>query len=347
MRSSRREGWLYARFQKNSLMEFLAHLIEALRAHPNVAEKLNILAAYAPTLGVAGGVEVGDDAAAIPDGSGYLLFAAEGMMEAFIERDPWFAGYSAVMVNLSDIAAMGGVPTAVVDVMWTHPESPLAAEIWQGMQAASTAYGVPIVGGHTTRFQKDRVPLLAAAVVGRAQRLISSFDARPGDTLLMAVDLRGTYRWEGSLCWNASVGSPPERLQADMRLLSELAEEGLVTAGKDISNGGVLGTLAMLCATSRCGAQVNIDAIPKPPEAELLHWLVSFPSYGYLLAVRAEHTEETRDRFQERGIACEAIGTFGPAVAEAISHPIILRWQGAQQLFADVVSPPGPRSGGW
>ncbi len=320
-------------------MESLATLIDALRAHPNVAEKLNILGAYAPALSVAGGVEVGDDAAAIPDGNGYLLFAAEGMMEAFIERDPWFAGYSAVMVNLSDIAAMGGVPTAIVDVLWTHAESPLAAQIWQGMQAASAAYGVPIVGGHTTRYPKERIPLLAAAVVGRAQKLISSFDARPGDALMMAVDLRGAYRWEGSLCWNASVGSPAERLQADMRLLSELANEGLVTAGKDISNGGVPGTLAMLLATSRCGAELNLDAVPVPTDTDMLHWLVSFPSYGYLLSVRPEKVAEVRARFQARNIACSVVGEITESASGAISHPIRMHWKGQDAMFAEVVSP--------
>ncbi|WP_113957176.1 sll0787 family AIR synthase-like protein [Roseimicrobium gellanilyticum] len=323
-------------------MEPLSALIASLRAHPNVAEKLNILQAYAPSLPVSGGIEVGDDAAAIPDGNGYLLFAAEGMMEAFIEKDPWFAGYSAVMVNLSDVAAMGGIPTAVVDVMWTHTASPIAAQIWEGMRAASMAYGVPIVGGHTTRFPIERTPLLAAAVVGRAQSLISSFDARPGDALMMAVDLRGAYRWEGSLCWNASVNSPPQRLQTDLRLLSELANEGLVTAGKDISNGGVPGTLAMLLATSQCGATLNLDTIPMSPGVDMLHWLVSFPSYGYLLSVRPEKAAEVRAKFQSRDIACEVIGEITPSEADASSHPITMQWHGSTALFTHITPAPHP-----
>ncbi|QIF01125.1 sll0787 family AIR synthase-like protein [Roseimicrobium sp. ORNL1] len=323
-------------------MEPLSALIDSLRSHPNVAEKLNILQAYAPSLPVSGGIEVGDDAAAIPDGNGYLLFAAEGMMEAFIEKDPWFAGYSAVMVNLSDIAAMGGMPTAVVDVMWTHSGSPIAAQIWEGMRAASAAYGVPIVGGHTTRFPIERTPLLAAAVVGRAQHLISSFDARPRDALMMAVDLRGAYRWEGSLCWNASVNSPPERLQTDLRLLAELANEGQVTAGKDISNGGVPGTLAMLLATSQCGAILNLDAVPMPPGVDMLHWLVSFPSYGYLLSVRPEKVAEVRAKFQSRDIACEVIGDITPSDEGASAHPIMMHWKGESMLFTEVNAAPRP-----
>ncbi len=312
------------------LMTSLESLAAALRLHPNVAEKLRIASAYGPALEVAGEIEIGDDAAAIPDGEGFLLFAAEGMMESFIELDPWFAGYCAVMVNLSDIAAMGGVPTAIVDVLWTHPESSLATEIWAGMRAASTAYGVPIVGGHTTRFPYERTPLLAAAVVGRAQQLISSFEARPGDDLIMVVDLRGAYRGEGTVFWNASVGSPPERLQSDLRLLKKVAEAGLVKAGKDISNGGLPGTLAMLLATSACGAEVSLDKLPIPPEVDMQRWLLSFPSYGYLLTARAEHSAEVQAIFHQNDLACEVIGQITDGNALAFS------WQGERCVLAQI-----------
>lgn len=285
-------------------------LAQALREHPNVAEKFRIAAAYHPALEVSGNVAVGDDAAAIPDGDGYLLFAAEGMMESFIERDPWFAGYSAVMVNLSDMAAMGGLPTAIVDVLWTHEDSEMAREIWAGMKAASVAYNVPIVGGHTTRFPVGRTPLLAAAVVGRAKKLITSFGASPGDSLIMAVDLRGAYRGGNTVFWNASVGAPSARLQQDLALLKTLAEAEWVTSGKDISNGGVFGTLSMLLATSRCGAVVHLDSIPMPPDVELLRWLISFPSYGYLLTAKPERVAQVLNHFQQHEIACAEIGVI-------------------------------------
>ncbi len=309
----------------------LPSLLQELRDHPNVAEKLRIAGAYGPALEVAGGVEIGDDAAALPDGDGgFLLFAAEGMMEGFIEMDPWFAGYCAVMVNLSDIAAMGGSPVAIVDVLWAHPESPMAAEIWAGMKAASSAYGVPIVGGHTTRFPMERTPLLAAAVMGRAAHLITSFDARPGDDLLMAVDLRGAYRGDGTVFWNASVDAPPARLRSDLRLLKELADAGLVTAGKDISNGGLVGTLAMLLATSCCGAQVDLDALPMPPGVDLKRWLLSFPSYGYVLTAAPEKAAEVIALFTRHAIACAAIGTITDGPLLEVSS------LGVRQVFAQI-----------
>lgn len=311
-------------------MSSLEALCTRLRDHPNVAEKLHIARAYSPALEVAGSIPIGDDTAAIPDGQGYLLFAAEGMMESFIQQDPWFAGYCAVMVNLSDVAAMGGRPIAVVDVLWAHHESAMAAEIWAGMRAASEAYGVPIVGGHTTRFPVERPPLLAAAVLGRARKLITSFDAKPGHELLMVVDLRASYRGRGTPFWNASVGSPPKRLRDDLEILPKIAEDGLVTAGKDISNGGVLGTLAMLLATSRCGAVVNLDALPRPSEVELDHWLLSFPSYGYLLSAEPDKARRVQSRFRKHGLACEIMGVIQPG------SDLVLASQGGRCVFASV-----------
>src|SRR5208282_3106561 len=99
-----------------------------------------------------------------------------------------FAGWCGVMVNVSDIAAMGGRPTAVVDALWAQGESSAAA-ILDGMRAAAAAFGVPIVGGHTN-LAAD-APQLSVAILGRARRLLSSFDARPGERVVAAIDLRG------------------------------------------------------------------------------------------------------------------------------------------------------------
>ena len=89
----------------------LGDLAASLRASRGLAAKEDI-AAIAGRLGISGAsaVPVGDDCAAIPDGDGYLLFAIEGFMNEFVAGDPWFAGWCGVMVNISDVAAMGGRP---------------------------------------------------------------------------------------------------------------------------------------------------------------------------------------------------------------------------------------------
>src|SRR5580704_12202726 len=97
----------------------LDRLLSLLETNAAVAAKSTIQETYRPAQALSGALRVGDDCAAIPEGDGFLLFAAEGMLESFVADDPWFAGYCAVMVNLSDIAAMGGRSLAVVDILWT------------------------------------------------------------------------------------------------------------------------------------------------------------------------------------------------------------------------------------
>ncbi len=283
----------------------LAGLVSFLSAAGSVRDKVGIQKAYERAKKLAGATRVGDDCAAVRSGEEWLLFSAEGMLPSFVAEDPWFAGYSAVMVNLSDVAAMGGRPLAVVDILWS-PGLDRAGALWDGMSTASNAYGVPIVGGHTTITKGDST-FLAAAVLGKAKRLITSFDAVPGDDLLVAVDLRGSWRNEKPF-WNASTGAPPERLRADLELLPLIAEMGWCRAGKDISNGGVVGTLAMLLQCSPAGAELRLDQLPRPEGVDLARWLISFPSFGYLLSVSPEFSGYVTAQFAKREIACAVAG---------------------------------------
>jgi len=288
-------------------------IAEALRATRGFAHKQDISEVVA-TLGralpggpaaLAQAVPVGDDCAAIPDGhGGYLLFAIEGLVEDFIVRMPWFAGYCGVMVNVSDIYAMGGRPTAVVDALWSTGSSP-GDEVLRGLAEASARYGVPVVGGHSNN--RSERPQLAVAILGHARRLLTSFDARPGDLLLMAVDLRGGYE-EPFPYWNASTKAPATRLRADLELLPALAEEGLCAAAKDISMAGAVGTALMLLECSGVGARIHIDALPRPPGVPLMRWLASFPSYGFVLSVPPVNAATVLARFAARDIACAVVG---------------------------------------
>jgi AIR synthase-related protein len=272
-------------------------------------------------------VPVGDDCAAIPDGQGgHLLFAIEGLVEDFIERMPWFAGYCGVMVNVSDIYAMGGRPTAVVNALWSAGME-TAGEMLRGMADAAVKYGVPIVGGHSNN-QSAR-PQLAVAILGRAKQLLTSFDARPGDALVMAVDLRGGYQ-EPFPYWNASTSAPGEQLRADLEVLPGLAEDGLCAAAKDISMAGAIGTALMLLESSGVGATIDLDAVPRPDGVPSARWLTSFPSYGFVLSVRPDAVDEVRRRFAARDIACDVVGTVDD------SRTLVLRQGDARALLWDL-----------
>ncbi|WP_083500683.1 sll0787 family AIR synthase-like protein [Picosynechococcus sp. PCC 73109] len=254
-------------------------------------------------------IRLGDDCAAIPDQAGFLLLAAEGMSPALVQQDPWFAGWCGVLVNVSDIYAMGGRPLAVVDALWACGDQQ-ARQIWAGMQAAAEKFQVPIVGGHTnTHSEYDA---LGVAILGRAKRLITSFDAQVGDRLVLVANFQGQPRPHLPYCWDAATQADPAQLQAQWDLLPLFAERGLCSAGKDVSMGGIIGTTLMLLETSNCGAILDIGAVPCPPQLDLQQWLLSFPSYGFLLTVPPEQVSEVEMLCKDQGLVAEAIATITP-----------------------------------
>ncbi len=267
-------------------------------------------------LGSDNAIPVGDDCAAIPDGDGFLLLAIEGFIPAFVASDPFFAGYCGIMVNLSDIAAMGGRAIAVVDALWSQSPDH-AAPLLAGLKAASACYQIPILGGHTnTRAGTD---MLSVAILGRAKNLLTSFDALPDENIIAAIDLRGRLR-DGTLYWDATSEADPARLRADLEILPEIAEAGVCQAAKDISMAGVVGTTMMLLEASRIGGMINLAAIPRPSHIPLEQWLLAFPSYGYVLSVAPGQSAGVIAHFAARGIAAAIIGTTDASAALRLRH---------------------------
>lgn len=323
-------------------MTELHALVEQLRASRGFAHKTDIsgvVSAFAQgpatELPITLTVPNGDDTAAWSDGhGGHHLLAIEGLVEDFIERMPWFAGYSAVMVNISDIYAMGGRPSAVVNALWSA-DWPMAHSMIDGMAQACARYGVPMVGGHSNR--RSPRPQLAVAIAGHAQRLMRSFQAQPGDQLLMAADLRG--QWQAPFpYWNASTTAPAERLRGDLEVLAQLADDGLCDAAKDISMAGALGTTLMLLECSQVGATIDLACIPRPaelPHTEWLRWLTAFPSFGFVLSVRPQHAAAVAQRFHARDLACAAIGQVhsGSQLTLHAGADSALLWDWQQQPF--------------
>lgn len=310
----------------------LGALAAGLAAHPNVTGKRDIdTVCTALGLGQDSPGRPGDDAAALPDGDGWQLIATEGFMNDFVAGAPWFAGWCAVMVNLSDIAAMGGRATALTNALWA-PDKTIAAEILRGMAEASAVYQVPIVGGHCN-LRTDR-PQLAATMHGHARALITSFDAAPGDVLIAAIDLRGRYPGESDN-FPAFLGVAPERLRGDLELLPDLAETGLVRAGKDISQGGIAGTALMLAECSGVAIEIDVDAIALPEDTPLARWLVTFPSFGFLLAAKPGDVAAICARFIARDISANVIGRVvqGSAVTLCAAGARARLWDHAAQPY--------------
>ncbi|WP_455222611.1 sll0787 family AIR synthase-like protein [Kaarinaea lacus] len=250
----------------------------------------------------------GDDCAAFPNGDGYQLLAIEGMLPGFVKQDPWHAGWSAVMANVSDIAAMGGRASGVVNAYWHHDQTE-AVQIMKGIKNACDVFNIKLAGGHTS-ISMSHQPGLAVAVLGYATHLLSCHHLQVGQCIYMAVDLNG--QWYGNNnYWNVLTGKKREQIRSMWGVLPQLAERGLITTAKDISNAGLLGTLLMMLELNQLGAVIDINKIPRPPTQEdFIRWLEAFQSYGFLLTGPVEHAQEVQESFRVCGVTCKPIGSI-------------------------------------
>ncbi|HWC12173.1 MAG TPA: AIR synthase related protein, partial [Acidimicrobiales bacterium] len=131
---------------------------------------------------------IGDDAAVVPGPSGDLLLAADAVVAgvhadlALVGLDD--LGWKALVVNVSDIAAMGGRPTHALTTVAGPLDDIDVDLLYDGLTAAAEAYDCPVVGGDLS---SAPVLVVAVAVVGDAGPVppppVPRSGARPGDTL--------------------------------------------------------------------------------------------------------------------------------------------------------------------
>lgn len=249
----------------------------------------------------------GEDAAVIDDGDEVMLLAADGIWSRLMEADPEWSGYCAVLVNVHDIAAMGGWPVAMVDVLSVNDQG-VADAVLAGMKKGIEKFKVPIIGGHL--HPDTPYSALDVAILGKARKnsVILSSTARAGEVVIAAADLDGHVHPKFAINFDSTSFKDRETLLRQLGAMRELGEAGLVKAGKDISNPGLLGTLGMLLETSGVGADVDVDAIPVPENMDLLSWLKMYPGMGFVVTARPENADAVLEIFRRRGLTPAVIG---------------------------------------
>ena len=250
-------------------------------------------------------VGIGDDAAVLRNDEGYLLFSVDGVLPSLVREEPYAAGKASVMVNVNDIFAMGGRPVAMVNVIASRNRERIS-EILKGIAKGCEKFRVPMVGGHLHPDAEE--DSLVVSIVGTAKKLLLSSKAKPGDKLIFAVDLDGRPGCRTVKSWDSTSGKSSETVLERLEILCDIAENGQCEAAKDVSMGGILGTIGMFLESSGHGADIFLDDIPKPDELAINEWLKAFMSYGFILSVDSKHVEEVVDKFQEKKITASVIG---------------------------------------
>jgi len=157
-------------------------------------------------------------------------------------------GFRAAAVNLSDLAASGADPIALI-VSLAAPNLDHAIELYEGIAEA----GVPVRGGDTTR--ADTV-VLSVTAVGRAERVPGRAGAEPGDLLVVTGPLGAA----GAAFRQGRLARPPLRLD-EGKQLAHVAHAML-----DISDG--LGPDAEhIAERSGCRLVIDLERVPLAPGA--------------------------------------------------------------------------------
>jgi len=233
-----------------------------------------LLAGLAPG-GLGGPGFVGDDGAPVPGSD--LVACCDAIVPSMVERDPDWAGWCSVLVNVNDLAAMGAEPVGLLDAVAGRDAS-FAGRILGGLRRASQAYGIGILGGHT---QLGVPAALSVTALGRTATPVPGGGGRPGHRVRLTADLGGGWRpgYAGRQ-WDSTT----TRSRAELRAMLGSVAAARPAAAKDVSMAGIAGTLGMLAEASGCGAVLDIAAVPRPGAATVGDWLTCFPGFAMLTA---------------------------------------------------------------
>lgn len=252
----------------------IAELVAATKAP--LAEVIGMLRGdSAASLG--GSAFLGDDGAPVPGSD--VVAACDAILPALLQRDPEWAGWCGVLVNVNDLTAMGASPAGLVNAV-AAPSASFARRVLNGLRSAAVAWDVPILGGHT---QIGTPPSLTVTALGRTVHPVPGGGGRTGDEISLTIDLRGRWRrgFEGRQWDSTSTSSG-----ADLRAMAASVGRAMPAAAKDVSMAGIVGTTAMLAEASGVGATIEVDAVPAPPGVAFGDWLTCFPGFGMLTADR-------------------------------------------------------------
>ena len=144
-------------------------------------------------------VSIGDDAAVInPEGKKVVITTdvlAEGVHFNLGYVPLKHLGYKAVVVNLSDIAAMNATPTQILVSLAMSNRFPVEAleEIYEGIALACKHYKVDLIGGDTTSSTSGLVMSITAIGLEDSENIVKRNGAKANDLLVVTGDLGGAY----------------------------------------------------------------------------------------------------------------------------------------------------------
>lgn len=188
-------------------------------------------------------------------------------------------GYKALLANISDISAMGGLPThAVVTVGFPDNfEAKSALEIYNGMNFLAKKHNIDIVGGDTVASPKSM--FISITLLGEVEKeyLLTRNGTKPGDLICVT----GKFGREAANQYRVT----------RYPLLVTRTKEARIIARSKIgssmidSSDGLVRSVLELCKASSVGALINSDQVPRAKKATLENALYGGEEYELVFTV--------------------------------------------------------------
>ena len=199
--------------------------------------------------------DMGKDAAGIisdEKGDELILLTTDAITEEFTKISPWAAGFSAIMVCADDISACGGTPLAASAII-SSDQPQIREQLLNGVLEATHRFEIPLIRGHTS--DKTSNVGVSATVVGKIKKVhyISAGGAKVGDDIVIIADFDGRVGKSSKYYWDTVTYKTKEEITKKRQLMPEIAMKQLVNSAKDVSNGGIFGTLILLLHYSKKG----------------------------------------------------------------------------------------------
>jgi len=204
------------------------------------------------------GAQVGVDCAVLRFGKQVVVASSDPVTAGGAQ-----AGRLVVQVCCNDAAAAGAKPIGLL-LTCLFPADALIEQI-EGLMGQAIAeadkLGVPIIGGHTERTGAVVQPVMVGTVLAKpVNKTISAAGGRPGDHLFVTK----TLGLEGT-----AILTREKALAEDMMAQLSVLPEGLIAACApgvhalhDITEGGVIGAVCEMAASSGCGAILDRAKLP-------------------------------------------------------------------------------------
>ena len=231
---------------------------------------------------------IGDDAAVLPyTKDKYLLLTTDMLVQDghfTRQMPPRLIGHKALACNISDIAAMGGLPTFAVVSIGVPKDLPVRfiEDVYKGIQSTARDFNISIVGGDTIKTDKI---VINVALLGEVEKkyLVTRDGAKAGDWIFVTGPLGGSLKSGRHLNFTP-------RLAQSRFLVENFKPSAMI----DISD-GLAGDLNHILENSRVGARLDYGYIPRHKQVSLSQALGDGEDFELLFTLAARRACKLMD----------------------------------------------------